>query len=90
MTTVAEIEDLLIGALAKQKRCTPTELRADLLAKGSDMPTDSHRLVRAVAKIQKELGIKFKWDKDFRPAFKSVGKLARFLHDRQDQMKKAA
>lgn len=84
MATVAEIEAMIVEGLAKQKRCTPTELRADLEAKGSDMPSDSHRLVRVVFKLRRELDIpKFKWDKSFKPAFKSVRLLAHFLHQRQ-------
>lgn len=84
MATVDEIESMIIEGLARQKRCTPAELRADLAAKGSDMPADSHRLVRVVFKLRRELGVpKFKWDKKFKPAFKSVRLLARFLYQRQ-------
>jgi acyl carrier protein len=91
MRSVDEIEAMIIEGLAKQKRCTPEELRADLEAKGSDMPADSHRLVRVVFKIKRELGIpKFKWDKQFKPAFKSVRLLARFLHERQGSQVRAA
>ena len=91
MRTTDEIEEMIIDRLAAQKRCTPAELRADLEAKGSDMPADSHRLVRVVFKLRRELGIpKFKWDKTFKPAFKSVRLLARFLHDRQASAVRAA
>ncbi len=90
MATTEQIEEMIIAGLAKQKRCTAEEVRADLLAKGSDMPADSHRLVRVVMKLQGELGIKFKWDKSFRPAFKSVSRLASFLHARQGEARKAA
>jgi acyl carrier protein len=91
MRSVDEIEGMIIEGLAKQKQCTPEELRADLEAKGSDMPADSHRLVRVVFKIKRELGIpKFKWDKQFKPAFKSVRLLARFLHERQASQVRAA
>jgi hypothetical protein len=91
MRTVDEIEAMIIDGLAKQKRCTPAELRGDLEAKGSDMPADSHRLVRVVFKLRRELGIpKFKWDKKFKPAFKSVRLLARFLHERQSSAVRAA
>lgn len=91
MATVDEIEAMIIEGLAKQKRCTPGELRADLEAKGSDMPADSHRLVRVVFKLRRELGIpKFKWDKKFKPAFKSVRLLAWFLHERQQSAVRAA
>ncbi|HET9198175.1 MAG TPA: hypothetical protein VFN92_07995 [Solirubrobacterales bacterium] len=90
MASVKEIEEKIIGALATQKGCSAAELRSDLLAKGSDMPADSHRLVRAVVKIQRELGIKIKWDKSLRPALKSVKALAQLLHERQGQARKAA
>jgi len=90
MASVEQIEEMIIAALASQKRCSPEELRADLLAKGSDMPADSHRLVRAVVKVQRELGIEFKWDKSLRPAFKSVKRLASLLHARQGESRKAA
>lgn len=84
MKTVLEIEQRIIEELAKQKRCDPADLRADLSGKSTDMPEDSHRLVRVVAKLRRELDIpKFKWDKSFRPAFKSVRLLAHFLHARQ-------
>jgi hypothetical protein len=86
MESIAEIETRIIEALAAQKRCTPDELRADLEAKGSDMPEDSHRLVRVVFRLQRELGIpKFKWDKQLKPAFKSVRRMAQLLHSRQPQ-----
>lgn len=90
MASKEQIEQMIIAALATQKGCSPEELRGDLLAKGSDMPADSHRLVRAVVKIQRELGIEFKWDKSLRPAFKSVRGLASLLHSRQGESKKAA
>jgi hypothetical protein len=57
MASVDEIEAMIIEGLAEQKRCTPAELRADLEAKGSDMPADSHRLVRVVFKLQRELEV---------------------------------
>jgi acyl carrier protein len=91
MRTAVEIEAMIIQGLAEQKRCTPTELRADLEAKGNDLPADSHRLVRVVFKLRRELGIpKFKWDKTLKPAFKSVRLLARFLYDRQSAAVRAA
>lgn len=91
METVTEIETRIIAALAKQKRCSPQELRADLSAKGSDMPEDSHRLVRVVFKLSRELGIpKLKWDKQLKPAFKSVRRLAQLLHARQQTQQRAA
>jgi acyl carrier protein len=91
MRTVEEIETMIIDGLAKQKRCTSEELRTELEAKGSDLPADSHRLVRVVFKLRRELGIpKFTWDKSFKPAFKSVRLLARFLHERQTTAARAA
>jgi acyl carrier protein len=90
MADVAEIEEMIIARLAEQKRCDPAMLRAELEAEGSDMPADSHRLVRAVAKLKKELEIDFKWDKSLRPVFKSVRKLAVFLQARQGSARRAA
>lgn len=90
MADVAEIEEKIIARLAEQKRCDPQKLRAELEAEGSDMPVDSHRLVRAVAKLKRELEIDFKWDKSLRPIFKSVRKLAVFLHARQGSARRAA
>jgi acyl carrier protein len=91
MATVEEIEDLIITRLAEQKRCDPADLRADLAAKGSDMPADSHRLVRVVFKLRRDLEIPpFKWDKSFKPAFKSVRLLAGFLYQRQSDSRAQA
>jgi hypothetical protein len=84
MATVDEIETMLIDRLAKQKRSDPEALRAELAAQGSNMPIDSHRLVRVVFRLARELDIpKFKWDKQFKPTFRSVKLMAHFLHDRQ-------
>ncbi len=91
MKSVSEIETKIIEALAKQKRCSPEELRADLAGKGDDMPEDSHRLVRVVFKLRRELGIpKFKWEGELKSAFKSVRVLAKFLHGRQQQLEEEA
>jgi hypothetical protein len=90
MPNVAEIEEMIIARLAEQKRCSPQALRTELEAEGSDMPVDSHRLVRAVAKLKRELEVDFKWDKSLRPVFKSVRKLAAFLHARQGSARRAA
>lgn len=91
MATVDEIEVMIIEGLAKQKGCTAAELRAELEARGSDMPADSHRLVRVVFKLRRELGVpKFEWDKKLKPAFKSVRLLAKFLHERQRSAARAA
>ena len=91
MATEKEIETRIIDGLAKQKRCTPEELRADLQAKGTDLPEDSHRLVRVLFKLRRELGIpKFKWDKELKPAFKSVRRMAQLLHARQRSESEAA
>jgi acyl carrier protein len=90
MASISEIEGMVIAGLAKQKRCTPAELRSELEAKGSDMPADSHRLVRVVYKLSRELGVEFKWDKSLKPAFKSVRLLARFLYERQAASVRAA
>jgi hypothetical protein len=90
MANVAEIEEMIIDRLAQQKRCDPRDLRAELAAGGADMPVDSHRLVRAVAKLKRELEIEFKWDKSMRPVFKSVRGLAEFLHARQGSARRAA
>lgn len=90
MANVAEIEEMIIAHVAKQKRCDPGDLRAELEAEGADMPVDSHRLVRAVAKLKRELEIEFKWDKSMRPVFRSVHRLAEFLHARQGSARRAA
>ncbi len=91
MATVDQIETMIIERLAHQKRCSAAELRADLEAQGSDMPADSHRLVRVVFKLCRELDIpKFKWDKAFKPAFKSVRLMAQFLNERQQLAARAA
>jgi hypothetical protein len=87
MASIDEIETMLIERLAKQKGCKPAALQADLAAQGSNMPVDSHRLVRVVFQLARELEVpKFKWDKQFKPAFKSVKLMARFLHDRQPEI----
>jgi hypothetical protein len=84
MNSLSQIEQLIIDALATQKRCTPAELRRDLEAKGDDMPEDSHRLVRVVAKLCRELGAPpIKWSKELRPALKSVRALAELLFSQQ-------
>jgi hypothetical protein len=90
MAEITEIEEMIIVKLAEQKHTDPRSLRAELEAEGSDMPVDSHRLVRAVAKLKREMEIDFKWDKSLRPVFKSVRKLAAFLHARQGTARRAA
>lgn len=80
MKSTSEIEQMIINSLAAQKRCSPEDLRHDLEAKGDDMPEDSHRLVRVVSKLCRELGApRIKWTKELRPALKSVHALAVLL-----------
>jgi hypothetical protein len=90
MNSRPQIEQMIINALAAQKRCSPAELRRDLEAKGDDMPEDSHRLVRVVAKLCRELGAPpIKWRKELRPAFKSVRALAALLFAQQSATRAA-
>lgn len=87
VATVEDFEQSIIDLLAAQKKCSPDEYRADLEAKDSDMPEDSHRLVRVVFRLQQEYGLsEIEWDKSLKPAFKSVRALAALLHSRQTRV----
>ncbi len=91
MLTQPQIEDRIINLIAKQKRCDATQLRTDLTAAGSAMPVDSHRLVRAYFKLQRELGVpRIKWNNTLKPHFKSVRGLAALLHSHQQSHQRAA
>lgn len=78
--TKTEIRTLIIEKLAELMRKDPKDLERELAAGGTELPIDSHRLVRVVPKVAAALGIKVKYSKKLSWAFKSIDSLTDFLH----------
>jgi acyl carrier protein len=87
MTSRSGIRTSIIELLAEKKRCDPAELERQLKDKGPELPIDSHRLVRIVPKLGRQLGIKIKFNRQLAPHLKSVETLVEYV---QELAKKAA
>jgi acyl carrier protein len=87
MTSRSGIRTSIIELLAEKKRCDPAELERQLTDKGPELPIDSHRLVRIVPKLGRQLGIKIKFNRQLAPHLKSVETLVEYV---QELAKKAA
>jgi acyl carrier protein len=87
MTSRSGIRTSIIELLAEKKRCDPAELERQLKDKGPEMPIDSHRLVRIVPKLGRQLGIKIKFNRQLAPHLKAVDTLVDYV---QELAKKAA
>jgi acyl carrier protein len=81
MTSRNGIRTSIIELLAEKKRCKPAELERQLKDKGPEMPIDSHRLVRIVPKLGRQLGIKIKFNRQLAPHLKSVETLVTYLQE---------
>lgn len=81
MTSRSGISTSIIELLAEKKRCDPAELERQLKDGGSEMPIDSHRLVRIVPKLGRQLGIKIKFNRELAPHLKSVETLVEYVHE---------
>jgi acyl carrier protein len=79
MTSRNELRTTIIDLLAEKKRCSPAELERQLKDKGPEMPIDSHRLVRIVPKLGRQLGIKIKFNRQLAPHLKSVETLVQYV-----------
>jgi acyl carrier protein len=87
MTSRSGIRTSIIELLAEKKRCDPAELERQLKEKGPELPIDSHRLVRIVPKLGRQLGIKIKFNRQLAPHLKSVETLVEYV---QELARKAA
>ena len=87
MTSRSGIRTSIIELLAEKKRCDTAELERQLKEKGPELPIDSHRLVRIVPKLGRQLGIKIKFNRQLAPHLKSVETLVEYV---QELAKKAA
>ncbi len=87
MTSRSAIRTSIIQLLAEKKRCDTAELERQLKEKGPELPIDSHRLVRIVPKLGRQLGIKIKFNRQLAPHLKSVETLVEYV---QELAKKAA
>lgn len=87
MRSRSAIRSSIIELLAEKKRCDPAELERQLKEKGPELPIDSHRLVRIVPKLGRQLGIKIKFNRQLAPHLKSVETLVEYV---QELAKKAA
>jgi len=81
MTSRSAIRKSIIELLAEKKRCYPNELERQLKDKGPTMPIDSHRLVRIVPKLGRQLGIKIKFNRQLAPHLQSVETLVQYVHE---------
>jgi acyl carrier protein len=81
MTSRNGIRANIIELLAEKKRCEPAELERQLKEKGAEMPIDSHRLVRIVPKLGRQLGVKIKFDRQLAPHLKSVETLVAYVFE---------
>jgi len=52
-----DIEDLTIGFLAEEARCSPAEMRQCLEEGGGALPIDSILLVEVVARVEERCGV---------------------------------
>jgi len=52
-----DIEDLTIGLLAEEAKCSPGEMRQRLEEGGGDLPIDSILLVEVVARVEESCGV---------------------------------
>ena len=52
-----DIEDLTIGLLAEEAKCSPDEMRQRLEEAGGDLPIDSILLVEVVVRIEERCGV---------------------------------
>jgi acyl carrier protein len=55
--TQADIEELILDLLAEQAGLTVTELRAELVALGEEMPLDSLLAVEILVRVQDAVGV---------------------------------
>jgi len=81
MTSRSGIRKSVIELLAEKKRCEPAELERQLKEKGPQMPIDSHRLVRVVPKLGRQLGIKIKFNRQLAPHLQSVETLVQYVFE---------
>jgi acyl carrier protein len=52
-----DIEDLTIGLLAKEAKCSAGEMRQSLEEAGGDLPIDSILLVEVVVRVEERCGV---------------------------------
>jgi len=52
-----DIEDLTIGLLAEEAKCSPDEMRQRLEEGGGDLPIDSILLVEVVVRVEDRCGV---------------------------------
>lgn len=52
-----DIEDLTIGLLAGEAKCSPGEMRQRLEEAGGDLPIDSILLVEVVVRVEERCGV---------------------------------
>jgi acyl carrier protein len=81
MTSRSGIRTSIIELLAEKKRCDPAELERQLKDNGPELPIDSHRLVRIVPKLGRQLGIKIKFNRQLAPHLKSVETLVEYVQE---------
>jgi acyl carrier protein len=81
MASRSEIRKDIIELLAAKKRCDPAELEQQLKNKGSQMPIDSHRLVRIVPQLAKRLGLRIKFNRQLAPHLQAVETLVDYVHE---------
>lgn len=81
MTSRSGIRTSIIALLAEKKRCDPAELEQQLKDKGPEMPIDSHRLVRIVPQLGRQLGIKIKFNRQLAPHLKAVETLVEYVQE---------
>lgn len=77
-----QVHSRLIDVLAEKRGQDRDELEAELRAAGPECPYDSIWLVKAGARVARELGFRLRPPASARMAFKSVGALAGYLSAR--------
>jgi acyl carrier protein len=77
-----QVRSRLIDVLAEKRGRDRGELEAELLAGGVECAYDSIWLVKAGARVARELGFRLRPPASERRAFKSVGALAAYLSAR--------
>jgi acyl carrier protein len=84
-----QVERRLLDVLAEKRRRDRAQLEEELRAAGPECPCDSIWLVKAGARVARELGFRLKPAAADAWAFRSVEALARYLSARAEEQKAA-
>jgi acyl carrier protein len=76
-----DIEDLTIGLLAEEAKCSPGEMRQRLEEAGDGLPIDSILLVEVVARVEESCGVHLPTTLETAKNLRSVRDFAVMVYD---------